>query len=562
MTTVRVLPLSEAASQWPAFPLAAATPGPDGPSLSDDAVAVWIDGDVELPALHLHAPLAAGTALHAMLAGAHQPQPLPVSPALLVIGGDLALDGALTADDAAGGTHLLVRGRSHVGHALIAAMHLRVEGALVVRDLLWGHGAACTLQADGGLQARVALCTGGFTPRADAPQAVDYWLDADPGRPSLIEFTHEALAVVLQPQLLPGLSVELLDHLDRRRAVTDARAGAPLTRSTAEIESILPRAQDRFTDETITVPQIRAVLRSAVIPPKEFLAAGWFGQTDFSLCRWHVDDAGDARDDSVFITVWKTWDFYLAAARVPRHTGPRGLAERLWAAVRGQQAPTITEAVLQYRRYTDGEAGPWLPLDAEAAPDAWHAGTRAWRGVLEYARRAAGQARAQHPLWQRLQQTLTPERVEALTTLPVFTDQYNDWWDPERNGFWEDDVWIGARQPCMHHGEPWGRILKLSWANGSDGPGDPPDDAHACYQLDVDEAREGPPAVLPSYAQRQSDSRAPVPPIAADHLHRLLRLFEQAQLQLGAASGAADRSRPADPAGASRATGTPAGHAR
>ena len=53
---------------------------------------------------------------------------------------------------------------------------------------------------------------------------------------------------------------------------------------------------------------------------------------------------------------------------------------------------------------------------------------------------------------------MTAKHIEAFTSLPVFTEQYNDWWDSDRNGYWEGEVWVGARQPCMHDGEPFQAI--------------------------------------------------------------------------------------------------------
>ena len=95
-------------------------------------------------------------------------------------------------------------------------------------------------------------------------------------------------------------------------------------------------------------------------------------------------------------------------------------------------------------------------------------------------------------------------------------------------------MWVGARQPCMHNGVPWGRVLKYSWRNGDDAPGDDEDNAHSAYQIDVDEAREGPAVVEFSYTQRQSDIRAPLPRCAADHVARLLRFHGLVQARIRA----------------------------
>ena len=293
-----------------------------------------------------------------------------------------------------------------------------------------------------------------------------------------------------------------------------------------------PQASDLCADDAISIANILALVRTPLIGPKEHQASGWFGQTDFALCQRHVDAEGDARDDSLFITVWKTWDFYLSVEQVPQHRGLAGLRARLAAAVAGRSLPTTAQLTLAHRAYDQGQPGAWQALEPGAHPEAWQACQQAWRGVLAYVRQAVDQHRARYPLYQRLQAELTPARIEAFTSLPVFAERSQDWWDSERNGWWEGDVWVGARPPCMHGGEPWGRALKLSWRNGTEAPGDAEDDAHGIYQIDIDEARAGPAVAAFSYAQRQSAPREPLPRGAADHIARLLDFYGRVEARL------------------------------
>ena len=286
---------------------------------------------------------------------------------------------------------------------------------------------------------------------------------------------------------------------------------------------LCPPAADLCADGAISVENILALVHTPVVGPRQYTASGWFGQTDFALCQRHEDALGDLRDDNVFITVWKTWDFYLSVQHVPERAGWRA---RLAAAARLRRRPTVPRLLLLHRAYdTAGQPGEWRALAPDTTPGAWAACQSAWQGVLDYLRKAVGQHRARYPLYQRLQAVLTPRRIEALTSLPVFTERCADWWDSERNGWWEGDVWVGARQPCMHGGEPWGRALKFSWRNGTEAPGDAEDDAHGIYQIDVDEARAGPAVAVFSHAQRQSEPHAPLPRGAADHIARLLEFY-------------------------------------
>ncbi|MFN3436242.1 MAG: WD40 repeat domain-containing protein [Acidovorax sp.] len=501
---------------------------PDGLDGLDGEKVLHITGDVQLPELHLDAPLATGSALRRWLQnqqGGANDTTLPRAPFLILIEGHLQIDGALTCDDTDGTTHLVVTGNAHAHNAVVGGQLLHVGGALQVDDLLWGHYNHGELRVHGGLTARVAVFTDEYHLHIAGPEHVEFLLDEVRGVAHLAEFSCEGVAAVFTPEFLndadtgaDGISA----LLNRDAVVAAVRAGDNATRSSADIHALLPIAHDLCADNTISVENIMAVLHTPVIAHKQYKAYGWFQQTDFSLCQRHVDEDEDQRDDNVFITVWKTWDFYLSVEQVPE---PQGLMARVAAAVLRRTVPTTRQLTLIYRDYTDGEPGEWKALVPDADPKAWKACQHAWRGVLDYVRKAVGQHRARYPLHQRLKAELTAARIEAFTSLPVFTERYNDWWDSDKNGYWDGDIWVGARQPCMHDGEPWGRALKLSWQNGSDAPGDDEFNAHSAYQIDVDEARDGPAVVEFSYSQRQNDSRTALPAGAADHIVRLLRFY-------------------------------------
>ena len=507
------------------------------PGLRDSDAVVCFTGDVHLPALDLAAPLAEGSRLHALLPPG---QALAAgAPAAILIEGHLRLDGALTSGAPHATPHLLVAGDVHAQDTQVGGV-IDVGGTLTVAHLLWGHGAQGALRVRGGLSARVALFSGAFQVQIDGPEDVTWLVDEVRGRPHLAEFSPEVATALFLPHCLAGSDAPLSagEHgvvplLDAIAIGTALRLGHNVVAQDEAIAAAWPLATALFADDALSIANVRAAVRCAAVGHKQYQASGWFGQTDFALCQRHVDADGDARDDSVYITVWKRWDFYLAVEHVPAQRGPLA---RLAAALRQRPAPFTPRLLLAYRRYSAGAAGPWLPLDEGTPPEALGACTRAWRGVLDYLRKAEGQARAGYPLWRRLQAELTPARIVAFTNAPRFTEEYNDWWDSDRNGWWEDDVWVGARQPGMHEGLPCGRALKLSWRNGNEAPGDAEDDAHGAYQADLDEAREGPAVLEWTHAQRQSDTRAPLPRCAADHLARLLRIYAQLEHRLQAAS--------------------------
>ncbi|KQO15297.1 hypothetical protein ASF11_11445 [Acidovorax sp. Leaf76] len=528
MPIARIFPLADVAIHLPAESSISERLQHE-PGELDQELVLYLQGDVTVPELHLNAALDSNHPLHALLAGAAQ---VGETPYLVLIDGSLQIDGALTAEDDGDAAHLVVLGSAHLRDAVLAGSLLYVRDALAVDDLLWGDGSSGALQAPGGLQARVALFTDDFTVHVQGPEQVEFLMDEVRSVAHRAEFGSEIVGAVFPDEFQDGIDAgeDGLHHmLDRDRVLAAVRAGGSATRTSEEINAQWPVAQDLCADDAISVENILAVVRTPVIAHKEHKAYGWFQQTDFSVCQRHVDDDGDQRDDNVFITVWKTWDFYLSVDMVRT---PQGLLPRLAAAVLRRPVTTTPVLTLVYRPYTDGEPGEWQALAPDSAPEAWAACQTAWRGVLDYVRKAVGQHRARYPLYQRLQADLTARHIEDFTSLPVFTERYNDWWDSDKNGHWLDDVWVGARQPCMHDGEPWGRALKFSWENGSPAPGDDDDNAHSVYQIDVDEAREGPALVEFTHAQRQNEARVALPRGAADHLARLLRFYRLVQARL------------------------------
>ncbi|GKT24878.1 hypothetical protein [Acidovorax sp. SUPP3334] len=505
--------------------------------------AVCVQGDVSLPALDLGAPLATqalGTAA----------QSLPVAPALLIVQGTLRVAGAVTAP-VGPAMPLLVCGDAHWGHAVLGSTAATITGALQVDGLLWcgGEGAAndapggpapFALRIGGPLSAQVALFTGRHGLQAGGDVSVPYRFGAAHGDHDRAAFSAEPLAAVFEPSLIHRLAVGepgRLDMLPDRPALLAAlHAGQAVLRSPEQLAADLAHDTALCPGGAMHAAHLRQLLRSRLLDAAHKKAVGWFGATDFMLCRQHVDEDGDTYTDGLFMTVWKTWDFHLS---IDDGTARQGWWRRLAARWRPTPEPRSDGLTVMHRRYAAGVPGPWEPLLEDGAdPAAAQACEQAWQGVLDYARKAVAHARAGEPVWRRLVAALSAERIEALSQLPVFTERYNDWWDDERNGWWEGDVWVGVRQPCMHQGEPWGLALKLSWRNAEEAPGDPPDDAHAAYQIDIEASAPGtPPAVRIACAQRQSEPRRLLPHHAVDHAARLLRWFLALEDRLHATHG-------------------------
>ena len=121
MPIARLCPLTEVTALIPPECWIAERLANDPDELGGERV-LHITGDVQLPELHLDAPLATGSALRTWLhkqQGGASDTTMPRAPFLILIEGNLQIDGALTCDDTDGTTHLVVTGNAHAHNAVV-----------------------------------------------------------------------------------------------------------------------------------------------------------------------------------------------------------------------------------------------------------------------------------------------------------------------------------------------------------------------------------------------------------------------------------------------------------
>ncbi len=525
---IRLVRLSQVADCLPADCSIAQRLKDDEEDLAGQPV-VHVKASISLASLDLDASLADGSPLRARMEPADD---FPETPFLVLVEGNLDIDGAIFNADTRGAASLMVLGDLRAHDVVVGGQLLYVLGTLAVRDLLWGDGDGGELRVLCGAASRVALFTDGCQVAIDGGERFNFLFDEVRCVPSLAEYSRETIAAVFPLHCFDGIDdgeSGIRPMLDRPAVVQTVSAGDGGVRSDAEIAAFMPQATDLFQDEAISVENIRAIIGCGLVPSGENNAFGWFGQTDFVVSDRHDDDKGNRIPKRVYITVWKAFDFDLAVRRKPRGACLFRMIHYLISDSHRAYAEYLD---LTVRSYNEGEPNEWKALVPEENPAVWRICVEAWRGVLDYARKAIGQKRAGYPLWHRVQDEITPARVETLAVLPVFAERYNDWWDGHKCGYWESDVWIGARQPCVHDGETYGRAFKMAWENGDAAPGDPEDDANASYLISFEDATEDGPGLAFYLRQRQADDVTRLPRDAADHLARLLRFFPLVESKL------------------------------
>lgn len=492
----------------------------DGDSLKDELVLV-VDGNLQLPSLDLDAPLAEGSPLRAVVGDVG---PSDEQVYLIFIKGSLAVDGAVTNLDTDGATSVVVMGDVQVGNAVIGGQLFDVRGSLVARDLFWGDYNHGSLRVAGDMTARVAVFTDEYDYAVSGKEQFEFLLDDTlPRRRCLNEFSSEAVPAVFLPEIMnPTDDGEdfFSEMVDRDKAVALLREGRLPVGSSDEIRAALPPvAHDLFNDEEISMANVLAIVRSGIIPEGETASYQWCRQLEFTVIASHVDEDGDQLDDDILITDWLRFKFSIGVTKTAAKRGLFGF---------GKKSEATQQLNKQWRVHDKEPNENWQDLTHESG-DAWRALQRAWPIVLDYARKTAGQQRAGWPLWQRVRREITPERLEALCGLPVFVEEFNDWWDEDKNGFWRDDLWIGVRQAGVRDGETHGLQLRLSWENGDVRKDDDEDDVYASYDCELSRDASGRQEIKYCYRQRQSGDRYYLSPSDTDHLLRLIRFFDGAE---------------------------------
>lgn len=167
-----------------------------------------------------------------------------------------------------------------------------------------------------------------------------------------------------------------LGALPDRTAVRLAlHAGQPALRSPDAIAADLASDTALCQDGALHASHLRQLLRSRLLDAAHKKATGWFGQTDFMLCRQHVDDEGDTYGDGLFMTVWKTWDFHLS---IDDGTARQGWWQRLTARLRSAPPPPRSDGLaLMHRRYAGafpapGNRWPKMATRPRSRHACWH----------------------------------------------------------------------------------------------------------------------------------------------------------------------------------------------
>jgi hypothetical protein len=456
------------------------------------------------PVLWVPGPLSAGT-----IDLARWPAPgLDSTQALIVVvDGDLCVD-TLYNWDADGCTGLVVLGHLEVGHAVVGGQEIFVTGNLTVRELFWGdynHGA---LQVEGRIHARVLLTTGEYHIESRAQHdgdLVELFLEerADVDREHAdVAAQYFLESVINRREPDPeGLG----DVVPRYRVVEALLRGEPVLKT--PFEPIRPVQVPRLFGEV-------ALSDAASMVRQEALFQALIEQVPEDAPEQQFRCAACAAD--VFVTrAHRRVSDQVAVPDVMVILGDDGLEVRLWRdepGVLGRMTGRTTGLTAVFKHLGTGVYGfrpVWSDPQVVATIEA------VWNDAL---RRLEADR-----FWRaRLQEQVKAPQLLALLDLPIVAERYNDWSDPDRNGFWDGHLSYTFHRPSDT--EPWA-ILRISVERQDT------DDADIrSYQFEVDDvASPGPVSIRYKSSQQDRPLGSPADPYCKGP--RALSVFDGQQIE-------------------------------
>ena len=418
-------------------------------------------------------------------------------PFLLLVAGNLRVDGAITNEETDGAMGLIVLGDLHARDMVVGGQEIYVTGNVHVDGLFWGDYNHGDLTVEGDVHAALFIDTDQYhvnvAGRLDAVRHLSQW---DEQRQWQDLETHDPSAF-MEPDCLDDADDGLA--LDREAILARVRSKRPVFRAEHLVAVPAPAIPLAFPDTSIAPANIDRLASPAWLPapaPDEASSryAFWHGDT---FCR--VLAFAPAAQENAFRIVYLQGDDYAVRLRSDRTRTAEGAPAWMFAA--------------HVRRVSDEET-PWEPCGTDA-PEAVRTflGT-AWLTLLsgmstfEYARHL-----------------IRAEDVHALLALPV-TAPYDDFYDEDRTGFWAGPLFCSFRREGeLYKGEPQSAMLRLVREYAADGSGE---ERREVFLYTVQRQLDGSECVAIGYRPNEDDSSVPFSYVASSEaLRQAVRIFER-----------------------------------
>jgi len=374
-----------------------------------------------------------------------QPAGPDETPLLILVEGDLAVDGHIYSQDTDGACGLVVLGNLSARNMVVGGQEIYVTGDLAVAELCWGDYNHGTLKVQGNASAAVLADTeeyhlevaGAIQARRRISQwdEVGDWCDLD-GRVLQDIFVPDC---ILDGEDGPILWREKMrEHFEAGRAVVRLdRLDAP---------AAPPAMASLFPDRQLTIANIERLTAPALLPEavKPGLARRyefWAGEL---FCRASADQ-DDGEPHPLRTVYFQDGSEKAVSIRVGAEPPRRGL----WARLRGAQGRAWRIAAKA--RSMTGADTEWHPLDSLGTGPFAPLIQQGWNQLLDGAS-AYAHART----------LIDPARLRALLALPL-AEPYDDFYDDDRNGLWAGSVYCAFRQDgAPFDGEPMPALLRVS----------------------------------------------------------------------------------------------------
>jgi hypothetical protein len=426
---------------------------------------------------------------------------------IVVVEGDLKVD-TLYNWDTDGCTGLIVLGDLEVDHAVVGGQEIFVTGDLTVHELFWGDYNHGTLKVQGRTQARLLLSTEEYHLEV-APSHEDAGIGVrmDDDAPRDHEWADVA-AQYFREQVINRNEHDpsgLGSVVPRYRVIEALQRGEPVLKT--PFEPMQPQPVPRLWGDVVLsdaasmarqAPLFHALLEDIPedTPEQQFRSASCAADVFVTRAHRRASDQVAVTDLLVIL-------------------GDDGLEVRIWVDEPGRLGRLTGRRKGLCAVFKHLGKGVYGLRPIWSHPEVMVTVQSVWNEALR--RAEAGR------FWRvQLQERVHARQVLALLELPIVANHYNDWNDPDRNGFWDGFLHYSFHRPSPE--EPWA-VLRVSVdRHDTDG-----EDIRA-YQFEITDARTpGPVSLFYKSSQEGNPLGTPVDPYCKGP--KALSVFDGPQIE-------------------------------
>ncbi|MFE3572757.1 DUF6891 domain-containing protein [Lysinibacillus sp. NPDC059133] len=410
----------------------------------------------------------------------------------ILIKGNLTVHQYIYNENTDGSTGLFVLGDVQAGNMIVGGQEIYIQGKLDLEDLFWGDYNHGRLTVCGNVTVPLFVETDDYDVdiRGQLDCKLHWRSDADTDD-EIVE--ERCLFVDGDGQLI----------LDREGMLAQLRAKQPLLKARA-LDA--PPPPQIFEDNELSVSNVERMLASPLIKGDDAYEL-YIDDVNISMNRPHLDDNGKVVGGSIYMVQDDTYAVFIYVHEY-----------RKWF-----KRHKLTSIVYQHN-----EDEEWHTLEVTSPSLYLQLLNHYWPELLEEITYRELLTADTIAYWQdQFRERVTVEEIERILALPMVTEEYNDFDDSDKQGYWHGDLYYKFRIP---EGEVTPRIgICKGRKNISLFPTVEDDYDIFAYLFDIETSSSGSKQVVLRFEAHNARSNRLVEPIEIKHIQTALRWWSVLQ---------------------------------